>query len=60
MLAFLNFSRASLPGVAQSWQVPPGCAVLSFSGSLISKTGGSVGFGGEELAIEHGAFCLCF
>lgn len=59
LLVFLNFSRASLPGVAQSWQVPPGYAVLVFSGSFISKIRVSVGFGGEGLRVEHGAFCLC-
>lgn len=37
--------------------MPPGYAALAFSGSFISKIGGSVGFGGD-LTMEHGALCL--
>lgn len=35
-------------------------AALAFSGSFISKIGGSVGFGGEDLTVGHGASYLCF
>lgn len=40
LLVFLNFSRASLPGVAQCWQVPPGYGCIGFQWQFHLKNWG--------------------